>query len=345
MIWGLLKLILFRIDAEWVHDLTHAILRALGRRKTGRLLLQVVARAPQPPSEPPRVFGQTFRSRIGLAAGFDKNAELLPAVSSLGFGFAEIGTVTPRPQSGNEKPRLFRDPETRNLFNRMGFNGAGAEEVSLNLRHARFEGELPLNFKIGVNLGKNKETSAEDAHIDYTRAARAFEGLADYLVVNVSSPNTPGLRELQQLEPIARIVSSVNEVISGWKTVPPLLLKLAPEVEGPIFEKILTEGPRLGISGWVLTNTWGGEWKKNSYSAPLLGGWSGSILTQKSGARLKEARVLTKLPIISVGGILSVEDAKERLKWGADLIQIYTGWVYGGPGFPARIARAIHPEK
>ncbi len=351
-LWALLKWFLFRLDAEKVHRFSVAMLR-LGMR-LGRAPLRWLSGARPAPTivagaagaasltTPARagqavVFGMTFASRLGLAAGFDKDAEILAGLPDLGFGFAEIGTVTPRPQPGNDRPRLFREPERQAIFNRMGFNGLGSAIVAE--RVARVRPELPPGFRIGINIGKNKDTPNEEAAQDYLRAARAFEDLADYLVINVSSPNTPGLRALQSAEALRPIVEQVNAVITGWKSRPPLLLKLAPEVRGPDLGEILAAGEKWGINGWVLTNTLAGTIEVGGQ--PLPGGWSGGPLTEKSRASLIEARRLTALPIISVGGILTPEEAMLRLDAGADLIQIYTGWVFGGPGFPAKLARAI----
>ncbi len=284
----------------------------------------------------PQVLGMTFRSRVGLAAGFDKDAELVTALPSLGFGFAEIGTVTPRPQPGNERPRLFRDPSRASVFNRMGFNGAGAEVVSRRL--APVKGQLPPHFRVGVNLGKNKDTSLEDAASDYAKAASCFRDLADYLVINVSSPNTPGLRSLQTIEALRPILSAVNAVIAQWSRRPPLLLKLAPELEGESLAQLISEiesSKSEPIDGWILTNTLGGE------HLGKVGGWSGGALTEASRKSLVTARAASKLPIISVGGILTEEEALERRRLGADLIQIYSGWIYGGPGFPAVLSETI----
>jgi len=253
-------------------------------------------------------------------------------IPSLGFSFCEIGTVTPHPQGGNAKPRLFRDSSRRALFNRMGFNNLGAHIVSERVRKMREN--LPENFRVGVNIGKNKDTSSENAHEDYGQAAKAFENVADFLVINVSSPNTPGLRDLQALEPLKKIVERVLAETKRWTSKTPVLLKLAPEIEPEDLERTLREGDRWGIEGWVLTNTLKGEHEQ------LPGGWSGEPLKEISRQRLKLARSWTKNPIISVGGIDSVEEALIRKKLGADLVELYTGWIYAGPRLPRRIGKA-----
>lgn len=340
-IWGFVCRLFFRIDAETIHRFIVTLIRAGSRVQGGAPLAwisgarsQVLLAAPAP-----RVFGLEFGSRVGLAAGFDKDAEILEALPLLGFGFAEIGTVTPRPQPGNDRPRLFRNADKRAIFNRMGFNGLGASVVSLRLQQARKR--LPARFRVGVNIGKNKDTPAEGAATDYARAAAAFEGLADYLVVNVSSPNTPGLRALQTVEALLPILGAVNEVISRWSHRPPLLLKIAPEVRGQELAGLLAAESRFGIDGWVLTNTLGGTWHERRGEGALLGGYSGAPLTEHARHSLIEARAQTRLPIISVGGIMDVEEALLRRREGADLIQIYSGWIYEGPTFPSRVARRL----
>ncbi len=282
------------------------------------------------------LWGVPFLSRVGLAAGFDKNAELVRVLPNLGFGFAEIGTVTPRPQEGNKRPRIFRVKNNKSIFNRMGFNNDGADVVSRRLWVAREK--IPENFRIGVNLGKNKDTDLKDAHKDYVEAASKFKGLCDYIVLNVSSPNTPGLRLLQSEQNLLEIVKHVQDELSSWQKVPPLLIKLAPEVKDEELINILKAGDSWGISGWVLTNTLNGEFKGQS------GGWSGKLLTQHARDSLVKACQYTKLPIISVGGILCREEAYVRIKTGASLVQIYTGWIYNGPEFPKEIDNYIESK-
>ena len=335
LFWSIARRILFLFDAEYAHRLTMFwIKRSEGA--PARILTNTPADAR---SETVKVLGMDFRSRVGLAAGFDKDAEIVGVLPSLGFGFAEIGTVTPLPQPGNEQPRLFRDSSRQSLFNRMGFNGAGADEVSARLFHARKR--LPAGFRIGVNLGKNKMTPNEQAAGDYAKAAAKFKELADYLVINVSSPNTPGLRSLQSAEALQPIVAAVQDVIQRWPKRPPLLLKLAPELA---FKDDLSQFIRQlegwGIDGWVLTNTLGGSYEL-SKSKTLDGGWSGACLTEPSRQFLTLARQATSKTIISVGGIMTIEEALERRRLGADLVQIYTGWIYNGPTFPSDLSLAL----
>lgn len=343
-IWRMIKWFLFRIDAETAHRMVVSLIKVgirLGncplRISGGTCLGHSVVKISERGSREIEVLGMRLSSRLGLAAGFDKDAEVVRGLPALGFGFAEIGTVTPRPQSGNNRPRLFREPAKQALFNRMGFNGLGASLVSERLGKAK--PFLPSGFCVGVNIGKNKDTPLDEAAADYVKAAIPFQGLADYMVVNVSSPNTPGLRSLQTVEALKPILGGVNDVISQWERRPPLLLKIAPEVMGESLSHLLQEGEMLGVDGWVLTNTLSGMIYHQGQD--YQGGWSGGPLTIPARTRLIEARQVTRLPIISVGGILSAEEAVERCRLGADLIQIYSGWIYGGPAFPVKVAREL----
>ncbi len=358
ILWRWAKIVLFRCDAERIHRWMVRSIELIHRKNSlesprGDAFLRWASGTPAGSSPPHEVFGIPFASQVGLAAGFDKDAEIVSALPALGFGFAEIGTVTPRPQPGNEKPRLFRDPARLSLFNRMGFNGAGAEAVSRRLHSARARlaaDSGARDFRIGLNIGKNKDTALEHAADDYAKAAASFSapGLIDYLVINVSSPNTAGLRSLQTTEALRPIVNAVNEVLAGWQKRPPLLLKLAPELQGDELTPMIAEIERWGIDGWVLTNTLAGNFSDfGSFREPahqaktLSGGWSGQILTELARARLIEARAATRLPIISVGGIMNADEAALRIRLGADLVQIYSGWVFGGPTFPSELRLKI----
>jgi dihydroorotate dehydrogenase len=308
----------------------------MGRSSSGKRILRFISGANlEKDRHPVVVGGVTYRNPIGLAAGFDKEGTLIPALAHLGFGFVEVGTVTPRPQPGNPKPRLFRDPKRFSLFNRMGFNSPGADVVAKNVAEARASGDLPPDFRIGINLGKNKETSPEDAARDYGSAVRPFENLADYLVVNVSSPNTPGLRALQTVESITKIVEAIRAELSKWRIKPPIYLKLAPEVSGEALDQLLNEEKNLGIDGWVLTNTLGGFWKG------AQGGWSGGALGSLGRECLERVRGRSRLPIISVGGILERREVESRIESGANLVQVYTGWIYFGPRWIPRLLSAF----
>jgi dihydroorotate dehydrogenase len=315
--WFLIRSFLFLLPAEFTHHLSIFFMRIIA------------------PLLPP--VRSLERNKVGLAAGFDKNAEILTLLPKFGFGFAEIGTVTPKPQGGNEKPRLFRDYERTALFNRMGFNNLGAGIISDRVRAAKKI--LPADFKVGVNLGKNKLTPDTEAATDYVKAAERFLDCADYFVINVSSPNTPGLRSLQKPEYLIPIVRSVQELILKSSKIIPLYVKLAPELDESSLREIILALEGENIAGLVLTNTLSGIYiyRGKEYQ----GGYSGRPLTELSLQRLKEVRQMTSLPIMSVGGIMSVEDAVARFKAGANQIQIYSGWIYRGPLFIREIVRKI----
>ena len=351
-IWRCLRFFLFLFDAERAHLWTMFLIR-IGNHWGGRPLRwisggsacstrSIGVRNSLAAEKTTLILGLEFKSRVGLAAGFDKNAEIVSALPHLGFGFAEIGTVTPLPQVGNPRPRLFRDPSKRALFNRMGFNNLGAVVVARNLRRERER--LQPGFVVGVNIGKGRDTPLACAADDYVQALKPFCGLADYVVINVSSPNTQGLRLLQSVEYLDPIVNRVGEELAkGSERSPPVLLKLAPELTCEELRPILQLGAGWGVSGWVLTNTLGGVWRGGvgrdlEFEQPLSGGWSGGVLTDLARERLREACSMTRLPIISVGGIMTAEEAQARIEVGASLVQVYSGWVYQGPEFLRRIS-------
>lgn len=329
---------LFALDAERAHRAAERFLRVAS--KAG--VLARLAGATADMTKPTTVFGLTFRNPVGLAAGFDKDAKLVAAAPQLGFGFMEIGTVTPRPQPGNPVPRLFRDKRTRIIFNQMGFNNGGAEAAARRLEAQK--ARLPGEFRVGVNVGKNKDTPESEAAKDYATASRPFRDLADFLVINVSSPNTPGLRALQSVATLGPIVDAVQAEVSRWGRRVPVVVKLAPEITGPELREILSAGAGWGLSGWVLTNTLGGTWPVGSSpegEGVRRGGLSGSVLSETSRERLKEARSLTPLPVISVGGILDSREMAVRFDAGAQLVEIYSGWIFGGIRFVSDLVKSI----
>jgi dihydroorotate dehydrogenase len=339
LLWAWVKRIFFRIDAERAHHWAVRGMTLLGRVHPA-LLARVVGtpslRSPQAKALATHVAGLDFDHSLGLAAGFDKNAQLLPYAQALGFAFVEIGTVTPRPQAGNPRPRLFRDPARSALFNRMGFNNDGADAVERRLRKFRSHSS---SLRVGVNIGKNKDTPNEIAVQDYTLLAGRFASLADYIVINVSSPNTPGLRDLQSLRSLEPIVQGVlAEVKASDHSSCPVFLKLAPELQDEALKDTLQAAEAWGVTGFVLTNTLAGEYRG------LSGGWSGGPVQKAALKSLEYARYATSIPIISVGGILTPEDAAQRLRAGANLIQIYSGWIYQGPSFPGQIIRSLTPR-
>jgi dihydroorotate dehydrogenase len=285
-----------------------------------------------------RALGLDLAGPLGLAAGFDKDAAHVDALSALGFAFVEIGTVTAHPQPGNPRPRMARLPADRALVNRMGFNNAGAQAAAARLARARDPGVV-----VGVNIGRTKV--AQDAAADYRASAAALAPHADYLVINVSSPNTPGLRDLQAVEQLEPIVAAVREGMGGRAI--PLLVKIAPDLADEDVDAVADLALRTGLDGLVATNTTIGREGLRTPPAEVeaagAGGLSGPPLAARSLAVLRRlrARVGPDLAIISVGGVETADDAWERLAAGATLVQAYTAFVYGGPLWPRRVARGL----
>lgn len=322
--WNFLKPLIFSFDAEKVHDFSLKSIECLGAFRP-QVLEWISGQAKiSELSQDVSFLGKTLKSPVGLAAGFDKNAKILPYLIHLGFSSAEIGSVTLRPQGGNPKPRLFRGDQR--LFNFMGFNNEGAEAVARRLS----DYEISKNFSVGINIGLNKDTPHEKVAEEYAESFDILKSFGDYFVVNVSSPNTPGLRSLQQLNSIEKIFSSMKKVSSSQR----IFLKLAPELEEDVLNEFFSRASELGIDGFVLTNTLGGNREGSN------GGWSGAPLSELSCSLLAFARSRTSLPLISVGGIMDAAEAVKRKKLGASLIQIYTGWIFGGPRFPLQLAQA-----
>lgn len=334
--------LLFRLDPETAHGLTLSLLRLAGIFPPSRWLLQAVFTAPQKPVE---VFGLHFKNPVGLAAGYDKDGVALRGLAALGFGHLEVGTVTLRPQPGNPRPRIFRLVEDEAVINRMGFPGQGAEIVQKNvgrLARSNVQTWQRANVIIGVNLGKNKDTPLESAAEDYLALMRLFAPLADYLAINVSSPNTVGLRRLQGRDMLEGLLGAVAQERQRLDAKCPLLVKLAPDLSDEELDDALDVILRTGMDGVIATNTTLGREGLRSRQREESGGLSGRPLGVRSEAAL--ARVLKRLegrlPVVSVGGIMSPEDAKRRLEMGAALVQVYTGLVYAGPGLVREIVRA-----
>jgi dihydroorotate dehydrogenase len=330
------------IDPEVAHEQAFAAIRFGG--PVLRTLVKV-------PPVPRTVMGIEFPHAFGLAAGFDKNAKAVPGLLALGFGHVEIGTVTARPQPGNPKPRLFRLIEDRAVVNRMGFNNDGAAVVAGRLHRVR-RTRVGRNAVIGVNIGKTKVTPVEHAVADYVESARLLAPFASYLVVNVSSPNTPGLRDLQavdELRPLLTAVKAVTDAPSGSGPARrvPLVVKIAPDLADDDVDAVADLALELGLDGISATNTTI-QRPRSLASAPEAvdaigaGGLSGPVLRERSTevlGRLRD-RVGDRLALIGVGGVSSPEDLRDRLAAGADLVQAYTGFIYGGPTWPAIMARA-----
>ncbi|WP_042696226.1 quinone-dependent dihydroorotate dehydrogenase [Azospirillum sp. B506] len=326
--------VLFRFDPETAHGLT---IKAL---KTG---LVPPARGKDDPALHTRVWGLDFTNPVGLAAGFDKNAEVVDAMLNQGFGFVEPGSVTPRPQPGNPRPRLFRLVEQRAVINRMGFNNEGLEAFAQRLERRRTAGKQAPGI-VGANLGKNKDTV--DAADDYVIGVRRLAPLADYLVVNVSSPNTPGLRALQGRDPLRALLERVLEARAscGLTRNPPLLLKIAPDLTVEDKSDIAAVALESGIDGLIVSNTTIA--RPDSIPAAMrseAGGLSGAPLFEASTSVLREIYALTggKLPIVGVGGVATGADAYAKIRAGASLVQLYSAMVYAGPAVVHRIRRDL----
>ncbi|MFA6741225.1 MAG: quinone-dependent dihydroorotate dehydrogenase [Arcobacteraceae bacterium] len=321
-----LKKILFKFEPETAHNLAECGLRILGKCKIAKAYMEKKNYISNPKLTQ-EIFGVKFENPVGLAAGFDKNATMIKAMKSLGFGFTEIGTMTPKPQDGNPKPRMFRYPEQKSVQNAMGFNNKGAHKVLKNLKKV-----YPFSIPIGTNIGKNKTTPEEFALSDYKSLIKKFEASSDYLVINISSPNTPNLRDLQNEKFITELFTMAKEL-----TLKPILLKIAPDIEVTMAIDLCKSAINAGAAGIIATNT------TIDYSlvpnCQNFGGLSGACLTQKSGNLFKElARELFgKTILISVGGISNGAQAYERIKDGANLVQSYSGMIFEGPSMVRKI--------
>jgi dihydroorotate dehydrogenase len=327
-----LRPLLFALDPETAHHLAIASLRFASGIPF--LLNQLRRFAPVP--NPTNLFGLTFPNPVGLAAGFDKNGVALPAWEALGFGFIEIGTVTAKAQPGNPKPRIFRYPEQQALINRLGFNNDGADAVAASLRDLRASGRWP-RVPIGINIGKSKVTPLEHAPDDYLCSFRLLREFADYIVLNVSSPNTPGLRDLQQEEALVALLAAIRS--ANGSSGKPILLKIAPDLSAEDLDRVIGACEQHGIAGIIATNTT----LDHSAITPdrdQTGGLSGAPLRGKSTAFITALEQRTQLPIIGVGGIMDSAGAREKFDAGADLIQVYTGYIYRGPGLLRELASA-----
>ena len=297
----------------------------------------------QDPSLSKTVFGLHFPNPVGLGAGFDKNAAHLDGLEMLGFGFVEIGTVTPKPQAGNPQPRLFRIPDQKALINRMGFNNDGVDAIAKRLKERKSKSQSKLI--IGGNIGKNKVTENQDAWKDYCTNFIGLEEVVDYFVVNVSSPNTPGLRELQEKEALRKIFSELQLINRNYK---PILLKIAPDLETSALDDIIALTSEIKIDGLVSSNTTLDRSQLNEANtiranAIGAGGLSGQPLLTKSNQVLNYLYkgIGDKLPIIASGGIFKPADAKAKLDAGASLVQVWTGFIYEGPGIVKNILQTI----
>ncbi len=317
MLYALLRKLLFHLDPEAAHEWTTSQIEHLQQIP---LALRIIERVCAPQSKPRTLLGLTFKSPIGIAGGFDKNATMMPFLAALGFGFLEVGTVTLRPQPGNPKPRMFRLPEQKAIVNRMGFNNDGADAVAARLKS--WDRTVP----VFVNVGKNRDVPIEGAVEAYVECYRRVAPHADAAVLNLSSPNTPGLRDLQRPKHIEALLDAVRDVRVG-----PVLIKIAPDLDDAQIAEI-TDICAKKADGMICTNT----------TAVEGGGLSGAPLMQKSTDVLRKVRerVGAGYPLIGVGGVFTIEDVREKMNAGADLVQIYTSFVYNGPIIAKRLSRA-----
>lgn len=332
--------ILFLFDAEAVHHFTFRLLK-IALTIPGISAVVSFFYKTSHPTLKRKLFGLEFENPVGLAAGFDKNARLIDELAAFGFGFIEIGTLTPKPQPGNDKPRLFRLKEDEAIINRMGFNNEGVEAAVVRLRNRKSK------IIVGGNIGKNKVTPNEQAFDDYAACLKTLDPYVDYFVVNVSSPNTPGLRELQEKEPLRNLMNEVKTLSLLQPKPKPILLKIAPDLTNDQLNDIIDILKSTKTDGVIATNTTISRANLKTTSTRLEqignGGLSGKPLTKRSTEVIQYLRagLGADFPIIGVGGIMSAEDAIEKVKAGANLIQLYTGFIYEGPGLVKAINKAL----
>jgi dihydroorotate dehydrogenase len=325
--------LLFSLDPETAHHVTIELLRGASHFD---LALRVL-RSFQPRSKPKTLFGLTFPNPIGLAAGLDKNGVALPAWAALGFGFIEIGTVTAKAQPGNPQPRIFRFPQQHALINRLGFNNDGADAIAERLRGLRRTKRWPA-VPVGINIGKSRATPIEKATDDYLYSFRLLRDFADYIALNVSSPNTPGLRELQEPRKLSELLHAIGS--EPGTTNKPVLIKISPDLSPIELEAILNVCAENGVAGIIATNTT----LDHSSVPPNLdeeGGLSGAPLREKATALVRDIVAKSAIPVIASGGICDTESVMEKFQAGAKLVQLYTGFVYRGPGLLREIMEAV----
>jgi len=341
--YSLIKPILFKFDPEKVHHFVTGGLQIFNKIPGGAALSRSLWKVDDQRLER-EVFGLKFKNPVGLAAGFDKNGQLIAEMANLGFGFVETGTVTPLPQPGNPQPRMFRLPADEALINRMGFNNDGVDIVATRIAAYR---QSPASKKqgiiIGGNIGKNKVTPNEEAVNDYVKCFDRLFNVVDYFVVNVSSPNTPGLRALQEKEPLMHILNTLQQRNNKNSISRPILLKIAPDLTNDQLNDIVEIVQQTGIAGLIATNTTISRDGLTSAHQAETGGLSGRPLTQRSTEVIAYLHQKSNgsFPIIGVGGIHSAKDALEKLDAGASLVQLYTGFIYEGPALIGRINKKI----
>lgn len=334
--YQVIKPILFSLDAEVAHSIVLKIANIISKTPLKFFITYKTN------SSPTSVLGIEFPNKVGLAAGMDKDGEYIEVWNALGFGFIEVGTVTPKPQVGNPKPRLYRIPEKKSVINRMGFNNRGVENLIKNLKKTKFNGVL------GINIGKNKDTKDEDAYKDYVHCLKKVYELADYIVINVSSPNTPNLRKLQFGEALDRLLLEVNktreELIETYKTNKPILVKVAPDLTEDEVNSLSKSFLKYKIDGLIATNTTNSRAEVKEYEVSSEnGGLSGEALEKMSTEVIKKFRkaLPENYPIIGVGGVKDAKSAKEKLDAGANLVQLYTSLIYQGPSVVSKINNGL----
>ena len=366
--YKLLRNILFLFDAEQVHYFSMNLLKFVCKVS---VLKKIITHQYTPPDSPVNVFGLIFKNPVGLGAGFDKNARYLSELEALGFGFVEIGTVTPLPQKGNDKPRLFRLPKHKALINRMGFNNDGVKVVATRLKEWK-EKQLAIgnrqsannnysitsplhklqttNYKliIGGNIGKNKHTPNEDAWKDYEICFMELFDWVDYFVVNVSSPNTPGLRELQQKDSLRLILTHLQNLNRSKKNPKPILLKISPDLIEEEIDDIIKLSNEINLDGLVIANTTINRKQLKTLNHKLhsigAGGLSGEPLQETSTEMVEHIckKTNNNIPVIASGGIFAGEDAIKKITAGASLVQVWTGFIYEGPAIVKNICKSLY---
>lgn len=338
--YSLVKKFLFRYDPEDVH---YKVLRWLTKAYNTGLGKKYLTSnySYNHPSLEKTVFGIHFKNPVGLAAGFDKDAKYIEQLSCLGFGFIEIGTLTPKPQDGNEKPRLFRLPADGAIVNRMGFNNEGVDAAVERLKHR------DSKVIIGGNIGKNKNTPNEEAVNDYIYCFQKLFNYVDYFVVNVSSPNTPGLRDLQEKEPLHHLLLMLQNINLQYPNAKPILIKIAPDLTNEQVDDVIDIVQQVKLAGIVATNTTISREGLLSDSTEVhdmgIGGLSGKPVRKRSTEIIRYISQKTNgaIPIIAVGGIFNAHDAQEKIDAGASLVQVYTGFIYSGPGIAKNICKSM----
>ncbi len=336
MLYSLIRPLLFQLDAEQAHELTLKWGQTLCKTPLKCLLANHVTN-----KHPVEVMGLTFPNKIGLAAGLDKNGEFIDLMASMGFGFIEIGTITPRPQPGNPKPRMFRLPKAQALINRLGFNNKGVDYLLRQVDQSQYSGIL------GINIGKNIDTPIENALKDYLHCLNAVYSRASYITVNISSPNTPGLRDLQKQDALKALLEPLKnqqaQLQSQYNAYKPIVVKFAPDVDDADVETMATVVKELSIDGVIATNTTASRTGVEGLAhADEQGGLSGPPVKSMSDHVVQQlARELGDIPIIGLGGIDSVQAGRDKLNAGASLVQIYTALIYQGPTLVKQLAEAL----